>query len=88
MDTLWEKGWSDMGNGELLDLADDEGHEVLVTTDESLALEQSLAPRRLGLVVLVSTDWPLVRLFTEEIARAIELLRPGQATDVPIPRPG
>ena len=88
VDTLWEKGWSDMGNGELLDHADDEGYEVLVTTDESLPLEQSLAPRRVGLVVLLSTDWSLVRLFTEEIARAIELGRPGQAIDVPIPRPG
>lgn len=87
VNTLWENGWSDLGNGELLDLADGEGYEVLVTTDESLPYEQSQAPRRVGIVVLLSTDWSLVRLFTEGIARAIELVRPSQAIEVPIPRP-
>ena len=88
VDTLWENGWSDTGNGELLDLADGEGYEVLVTTDESLPYEQSLAPRRVGIVVLLSTDWSMVRLRTEGIARAIELVRPGHTVEVPIPRPG
>ena len=88
MDTLWENGWSDTGNDELLDLADDGRYEVLVTTDESLPYEQSLAPRRVGIVVLLSTDWFLIRLFTEGIARAIELVRPGHTVEVPIPHPG
>ena len=88
MDTLWENGWSDTGNGELLDLADGGRYEVLVTTDESLPYEQSLAAGRVVIVVLLSTDWSMVRLRTEGIARAIELMRPGHAVEVPIPRPG
>ena len=36
MDTLAEKGWSEKGNGELLDLAERDGYDVLVTTDQSL----------------------------------------------------
>ena len=35
-DTLAEKGWSDKDNGELLDVAQREGYEVLVATDQSL----------------------------------------------------
>ena len=36
VDTLAEKGWSEKSNGELLDLAEQEGYEILVTTDQSL----------------------------------------------------
>ena len=36
VDMLAEKGWSVKGNGELLDLADAEAYDVLVTTDQSI----------------------------------------------------
>lgn len=88
MDTLAEKGWSEKSNGELLDLAEQEGYAVLVTTDQSLAHQQDLARWRVGLVVLLSTDWFQVRLSTEEIAEAIAEVRPGQAIEVPIPPAG
>ena len=57
VDALAEKGWSDKDNGELLDVAEREGYEVLVTTDQSLPYQQNLAGRRIGIVVLLSTDW-------------------------------
>ena len=87
VDTLAEKGWSEKGNGELLDLAERDGYEILVTTDQSLPHQQNLARWRVGLVVLQSTDWSQVRLRAEEIAKAIEAVRPGHAVEVPIPRP-
>ena len=86
VDTLAEKGWSEKSNGELLDLAERDGYEVLVTTDQSLPHQQNLARWRVGLVVLLSTDWSQVRRRTEEIAKAIEAVRPGHAVEVPIPR--
>ena len=43
VDTLAEKGWSEKGNGELLDLAEREEYDVLVTTDQSLPHQQNLA---------------------------------------------
>ena len=84
VDTLAEKGWSEKGNGELLDLAEREGYDVLVTTDQSLPHQQNLARWRVGVVVLLSTDWSGVRLCTGEIARAIEAVRTGQAVEVRI----
>ena len=84
VDTLAEKGWSEKDNGELLDLAEREGYEVLVTTDQNMNHQQNLALWRVGVVVLLSTDWSMVRLRTGEIARAIEGVRPGQATEVSI----
>ena len=84
VDTLAEKGWSEKGNGELLDLAEREGYEVLVTTDQSLPFEQNLARWQVGVVVLLSTDWSGVRLRTRAIARAIGAVRPGRAVQVQI----
>ena len=87
MDTLAEKGWSEMSNGELLDLAEREGYAVLVTTDQSMPHQQNLARWRVGLVVLLSTNWSQVRLRAGAIAKAIMAMRPGHAVEVPIPHP-
>ena len=84
VDTLAEKGWSGKDNGELLDLAEHEGYEVLVTTDQNLRYQQRMAGRQVGLVVLLSTDWREVRLRTREIGEAIVTVRPGTAIEVPI----
>ena len=84
VDTLAEKGWSEKSNGELLDLAEREGYEVLVTTDQNMPHQQNLARWRVGVVILLSTDWSMVRLRTGEIARAIEAGQPGQAVEVSI----
>ena len=84
VDTLAEKGWSDKDNGELLDAAEREGYEVLVTTDQSLPYQQNLAGRRIGLVVLLSTDWREVRFRTREIGEAIAAVGSGEVIEVPI----
>ena len=84
VDTLAEKGWSDKDNGELLDVAEREGYEVLVTTDQSLPYQQNLAERQIGIVVLLSTDWREVRLRTGEIGEAIAAVCSGEVIDVPI----
>ena len=43
VDTASEKGWSDLDNGDLIDLADQEGYEVFVTTDQGMRYQQNLA---------------------------------------------
>ena len=83
-DTLVEKGWSDKDNGELLDVAQREGYEVLVTTDQSLPCQQNLAGRRVGIVVLLSVDWREVRLRTGEIGESIAAVGAGEVIEVPI----
>ena len=82
VDTLAEKGWSDKGNGELLDLAESEGYAVLVTTDQSLRHQQNLKGRRIGIVVLLNTNWAIIREWTQDIAAAINAVRPGEFREV------
>lgn len=84
VDTLAEKGRSDKDNGELLALAEREGSEVFVTTDQNLRHQQNLTGRQIGIVVLLATAWSDVRLRTWEIREAISLVRPGEVREVSI----
>lgn len=40
VDTALVRGWSHLQNGALLDAAEAEGYEVLVTTDQNLKYQQ------------------------------------------------
>ena len=55
VDTLAEKSWSDKDNEEWLDLAEREGYEAFVTTDQKLHHQQNLTGRQIGIVVLLAT---------------------------------
>ena len=56
--TAYERGWSTLKNGELLDVAERNSFEVFVTTDSRLRYQQNLSARRIAVVCLLSTSWP------------------------------
>src|SRR5262245_2416006 len=58
VDTAFERGWSTLRNGELLDVAEHERYDLLITTDQNLRYQQQLAARQLAIIVLLSTSWP------------------------------
>lgn len=82
--TLWEKGWSEKSNGELLDLAEVEGYDVLVTTDQNLRHQQNISERSLGLIVLLGTKWMDIQPKASEIRAAIDNSRHGDAVEIPV----
>ena len=84
VDRSAEKGWELLENGELIRRAEEDGYEVIVTTDQSMRYQQNLADRRLAIVVLLATAWPRVQHRTAEIRTAIEEVRPGELREVPI----
>ena len=83
--TVHERGSSELTNGELLDAAEREGYEILVTTDANLKHQQNLAIRRLAVVVLLSTSWPRIRRVTPSVIDAIRSATAGHCTGVDIP---
>ena len=85
VDRSAEKGWEWLENGELIQRAEEDGYEVIVTTDQSMRYQQNLAGRRLAIVVLMATAWPRVRHRTAEIRAVIEEVEPGELREVPIP---
>ena len=82
--TAWEEGWSDLDNGDLPDAAEQEGFEVLITTDQNMRYQQNLTGRNLAVLVLLSTAWPKIQLKTDEIREALSELQPGDFKEVPI----
>ena len=85
VDRSAERGWELLENGELIQRAEEDGYEVIVTTDQSMRYQQNLAGRRLAIVVLMATAWPRVRHQTAAIRAVIEEVRPGELREVPIP---
>jgi hypothetical protein len=58
--TAFERGWSELKNGELLDAAEREGFTVFVTTDTKPKFQQNLTGRRIAIVALLTTSWPRI----------------------------
>ena len=50
--TAEEMGWSKLKNGELLEIAEKSGFEVLVTSDKNLRYQQNLSKRRIAIIEL------------------------------------
>jgi hypothetical protein len=75
--TAYQLGWSELSNGELLSKAE-ASFDVLITTDQKLPRQQNLAGRRLAVLVLPTTSWPVLQTRINEIASAVSRVQPGQ----------
>lgn len=84
VDTVHEKGWSTVTNGDLLKLAEQNGYEVFITTDQNLRYQQNLAGRVLGIVVLLSTSWPKIQSHVPTISIAVTRVIGGGYEEVVI----
>ena len=84
VDTAFERGWSDLHNGDLLERAREDGYQLLITTDQNLRYQQNLADRRLAIMVLLSTSWPRIQLRVDDIQAAVNEIGPGESRDIPI----
>ncbi len=81
----YERGWSKLKNGELLDAAEQQGFEVLVTTDSQLKYQQNLKSRRITIVVLSTPSWPRIQRAVAEVVGAVDAASEGSYTEVEIP---
>jgi predicted nuclease of predicted toxin-antitoxin system len=85
VETAFERGWSRLKNGELLQVAEAEFH-LLVTTDQELPYQQNLEGRNLSILVLTSTSWPRIKKLIPEIREAIEHIGVGEYREITVPR--
>ena len=85
IETAYERGWSQLANGDLLAVAEREGFEVFVTTDKNIISQQNLDGLPFAIVVLSSTSWPRIRTASDTVKAAIDAATPGTVTEVSIP---
>ena len=84
-ETAFERGWSQLQNGALLDAAECAGFEVLLSTDRNLRYQQNLTSRRLGIVVLSTTSWPRIQRALPLVTNAVDRTTVGSYIEVAIP---
>jgi len=79
------RGWEELANGALIDAAEQAGFEVIVTTDKNIRYQQNLTARKIALVVLGNSQWPMVRLVAGIIVAAVNAAEPGSYIEVGVP---
>lgn len=84
VETAYERGWSDLKNGELLAAAESGAFEVFITTDRSLRYQQNLDGRGLAIVVLLTTSWPRIRAAAGSVREAIDASKRGSYAELSI----
>ncbi|MCX6632058.1 MAG: hypothetical protein NTW28_30990 [Candidatus Solibacter sp.] len=85
VDEARTRGWEELANGELIDVADQAGFGVLVTTDKNIRYQQNLKARKIALVVLEHSQWPMVKLVAVKIVAAVNAAEPGSYVEVEVP---
>lgn len=53
-----------------------------MTTDRNLRYQHELSGRKLAILVLPTTSWPRLREQTQQIAAAIDTLKPGDYVEL------
>ena len=83
--TAHELGWGQLKNGELLQQAEQQGFEVLVTTDQNLKYQQHLSSRRIAIVVLGVTSWPRLQKVIPAIVEALRTIKGSDYLEITVP---
>lgn len=84
VDTTAEREWSTISNGDLLKLAESDGYEIFITTDQNLRYQQNLTGRKLGIVVLMGASWLKIQTQISAILTAISSAKDGGYIEVPL----
>ncbi len=71
VDTARQRGWEELSNGDLLNVAEREGYEAFITADQKIPYQQNIGSRPFGVVVLLSNNWQQVRENTTAVQSAL-----------------
>ena len=77
-----ELGWAKFQNGQLLHAAEREGFDVLLSGDQTIKYEQSMAGRKIAVVSMSDNHWPIVKDYVAAIVEAVEAVNPGEVKTV------
>ena len=88
VDTVQDRGWEGIRNGLLLDRAEDNGYELLITADQGIRHQQTLGGRQLAVLVLLSNSWPAIRHVTKDILSTVNRMTAGDLIELPVRQSG
>ena len=82
--TAAERGWQELHNGELLNRAEADGYELLITTDQQMPFQQNFARRNISVLILTTNSWPDLRRRLEDVNHAVNNPGRDQITELDI----
>ena len=85
VETAWQRGWSELSNGDLLSAAEAAGFDLLITTDLNLRYQQNLSDRRIAILVLMVANWPMLQPHATNIAAFVDSIQPGEYREWSMP---
>lgn len=85
--TAPEMGWAGITNGRLLDLAEQNGFDIMVTSDTNIRFQNRLIGRRMALVVATTNHWDTIRANPADLVAACDRAVRGHYVVVRFPRP-
>ena len=85
VDTAAEKDWSRLTNGTLIEFAERDGYDTLITTDQNLRYQQNLKHRKIAIVVLKTTSWPRIRNSVEKVVAGLNQIPSGGFAEIDFP---
>ena len=87
VETVEDRGWGRISNGELIQAAESAEFDVVITADQNIVYQQNLRGRKIALLVLGSNIWPIVRNHAVEIASQVDATKPGGYIFLEMPVP-
>jgi len=78
-----ERGWQNLANGDLLNAAEAEGFEVLITADKNIRYQQDLTKRKIAILELGTPQWPVLRQHVDKVISALKRSRPAATSRSP-----
>ena len=85
METAYERGWSELLNGQLLTEAEAAGYELLITTDQGIRYQQNWTGRSIAVLVLSTNDWTRLRRYKDRILLAVNSMEAAAFAELEIP---
>jgi hypothetical protein len=85
--TAPEMGWAGISNGRLLDLAEQNGFDIMVTSDTNIRYQNRLAGRRIALIVATTNHWDTIKANPADLVTACDGAVDGAYVVVQFPKP-
>ncbi len=84
VETVFERGWNQFENGDLIKSAEQEKFDIFITTDKNLKYQQNLSLRVITIIVLSTTSWTKIKEKVDEIAKTIANVKFGSYIELEI----
>ena len=78
VDVALQFGWHTLSNGELLDRAESEGYELLITADQRIPYQQNLSRRNIAVLIITGNRRRHVSRALTAINDAVNSVSPGE----------